>query len=100
MSVKPQRRKEEAEDKTPKQEPGGKTHGEKAMADRTPDAHDMTETDLAAEKMGNNQLQGDDQLNVQNERHAQAEVTTETESVMEGLKRRERHEEETGDKEK
>ncbi|HAC57890.1 hypothetical protein [Parvibaculum sp.] len=96
MSVKPQRRKEEAEDKTPRQEPGGKTHGEKAMADRTPDAHDMTETDLAAEKMGNNQLQGDDQLNVQNERQAQAEVTTETESVMEGLKRREAQERKSG----
>ncbi|MFN4229784.1 hypothetical protein [Parvibaculum sp.] len=96
MSVKPQRRKEEAEDKTPRQEPGGKTHGEKALADRTPDAHDMMETDLAAEKMGNNQLQGDDQLNVQNERHAQAEVTTETESVMEGLRRREAQEQKSG----
>lgn len=96
MSVKPQ--KKEAE--TPRQEPGGKTHGAKAQADRTPDAHDVTDTDLAAEKMGNNQLQGDDQLNVQNERHAQAEVTTETDSVMEGLKRRERRGEETSDEEK
>ena len=58
--------------------------------DRTPDAHDVTETDLAADKMGNNQLQGDDQEKVHNERHAQAEVTTETDSIMEGLKRKEK----------
>ncbi len=49
----------------------------------------MNETDLAADKMGNNQLQGDDQENVHNERHAQAEVTTDTDSIMEGLKRKE-----------
>ena len=92
MSVKPQKKPEDALEKTPKQEPGGKTHGEKARADRTPDAHDLTETDLAAEKMGNNQLQGDDQENVHNQRHAQAEVTTGTDSVIEGLKRKEREE--------
>ncbi len=50
----------------------------------------MNETDLAADKMGNNQLQGDDQENVHNERHAQAEVTTDTDSIMEGLKRKEK----------
>lgn len=92
MSVKPQKKPEDAHEETPKQEPGGKTHGEKAGADRTPDAHDLTETDLAADKMGNNQLQGDDQENVHNQRHAQAEVTTETDSVIEGLKRKEREE--------
>jgi len=86
MSVKPQKNDNE----TPKRKPGGKTEGRKDMADRTPDAHDVTETDLAADKMGNNQLQGDDQENVHNERHAQAEVTTETDSVMEGLKRKDR----------
>jgi hypothetical protein len=48
----------------------------------------VTETDLAADKMGNNQLQGEDQESVHNERHAQAEVTTETDSVLEGLKRK------------
>jgi len=91
MSVKPQKR----DDRTPRQKPGGQTEGEKNLADRTPDAHDLTETDLAADKMGNNRLQGDDQLNVHNERHAQAEATTETDSVMEGLKRRERRQEES-----
>ena len=88
MSVKPQKR----DDRTPRQKPGGQTEGEKNLADRTPDAHDLSETDLAADKMGNNRLQGDDQLNVHNERHAQAEAKTETDSVMEGLERRERRE--------
>ncbi|MEQ8377935.1 hypothetical protein [Parvibaculum sp.] len=90
MSVKPQNKPEEAHDETPKQKPGGQTEGKKDLADRTPDAHDVTETDLAADKMGNNQLQGDDQEKVHNERHAQAEVTTETDSIMEGLKRKEK----------
>jgi len=31
---------------------------------------DVTETDLAPERMGRNSLQGDDQQNVRNERHA------------------------------
>ncbi len=90
MSVKPQKKPEEAHDETPKQEPGGKTEGRKDLADRTPDAHDVTETDLAADKMGNNQLQGSEQGKVNNERDGQAEVTTETDSIMEGLKRKER----------
>ena len=34
----------------------------------------LTETDLAARIQGDNELQGDDQLNVQNERKAQAEA--------------------------
>ena len=88
MSVKPQKNPEEARNETPKQTPGGKTDGKKDLADRTPDAHDVTETDLAADKMGNNQLQGEDQESVHNERHSQAEVTTETDSVLEGLKRK------------
>jgi len=91
MSMKPQKH----DDKAPRQKPGGRTEGGKKLAGRMPDAHDVSETDLAAEKMGNNQLQGDDQLNVHNERHAQAEATTETDSVMEGLERRERQQEES-----
>ena len=75
------------------QKPGGQTEGRKGLAERTPDAHDVTGTDLAADKMGNNQLQGDDQESVHNQRHAQAEVTTETDSVMEGLKRKDGAEE-------
>jgi hypothetical protein len=34
-------------------------------------ASDLREVDFAADKMGNNQLQGDDQANVRNQRHAQ-----------------------------
>lgn len=90
MSVKPQKKPEDAREETPKQKPGGQTDGKKDLADRAPDAHDMTETDLAADKMGNNQLQGDDQVNVQNQRHAQAEVTTDTDTILEGLKRKEK----------
>ena len=86
MSAKPRKR----DDETPKQQPGGKTEGRKDAASRTPDAHEVSETDLAADKMGNNRLQGDDQEKVHNERHAQAEVTTETDSIMEGLKRKDR----------
>ena len=90
MSVKPQRKPDEAREETPEQKPGGKTEGRKDLADRTPDAHDVSETDLAADKMGNNRLQGDDQENVHNERHAQAEVSEETDSIMEGLKRKDK----------
>ncbi|MEM1307768.1 MAG: hypothetical protein AAGG99_09595 [Pseudomonadota bacterium] len=42
-----------------------------------PAAHELTETDLANEKMGNNQLQGDDQKQVHNQRHAQPGVRRE-----------------------
>ena len=68
-----------------------------------PKASDMTETDLADEEMGNNQLQGDDQNKVRNERHAKPDETTETDSVEEGLKRRERgraEREESGNRKK
>ncbi|PKQ08781.1 MAG: hypothetical protein CVT73_05835 [Alphaproteobacteria bacterium HGW-Alphaproteobacteria-12] len=88
MSVKPRKQKEEAVEERPHQKPGGKTEGTRKTAARTPDAGDITETDLASDKMGDNELQGDDQLNVRNERHAQPDVTTEMDSVMDGLKRK------------
>lgn len=37
-------------------------------------ASDITETDLASEKMGRNKLQGDDQSQVRNQRHAVPDV--------------------------
>ncbi len=37
-------------------------------------ASDVTETDLASEKMGRNELQGDDQSQIQNQRHAVPDV--------------------------
>ena len=36
---------------------------------RYPKASDVTEADLAPQKMGDNTLQGNDQLNVRNQRH-------------------------------
>ena len=47
----------------------------------------LTETDLAADIMGDNELQGNDQLNVQNERKAQAEALQEATGVVESAKR-------------
>ena len=47
----------------------------------------LTEADLASDIQGNNQLQGNDQHNVQNERKAQAEVLQESSSIVENAKR-------------
>ena len=46
---------------------------------------ELTETDLAQERMGNNQLQGNDQQEVRNQRHAVPDTTTKTEGVVESL---------------
>ncbi|WP_420409602.1 hypothetical protein [Hoeflea sp.] len=49
---------------------------------------DLTETDLAADKMGRNSLQGDDQQKTRNQREAVAEVKKEPdESVVDSLKK-------------
>ncbi|WAJ29552.1 hypothetical protein [Antarcticirhabdus aurantiaca] len=45
----------------------------------------ITETDLAQERMGNNQIQGNDQENVHNQRQAVPDVKTETEGVVESF---------------
>lgn len=45
----------------------------------------LTETDLAQERMGNNQLQGNDQEDVRNQRQAVPDVKTETEGVVESF---------------
>ena len=50
----------------------------------------VTETDLASDIMGDNALQGDDQLNVQNERKAQAEALQEATGVVESAKRQDK----------
>jgi hypothetical protein len=47
----------------------------------------LTETDLAPERMGNNSLQGDDQLRVHNERHAVPDEKTGTDDVIESLEK-------------
>ena len=50
-------------------------------------ARNLTETDLASDKMGNNQLQGDDQELVRNQRHAVPDEKVETDDIVEGLEK-------------
>lgn len=47
----------------------------------------LTETDLAQKKMGRNDLQGDDQDNVRNERHAVPEAKKQTDGVVESFRK-------------
>ncbi|UOM35917.1 hypothetical protein [Acuticoccus sp. I52.16.1] len=51
--------------------------------DRTRDAERIGETDIAGDVMGNNRLQGDDQLNVHNQRQAvpDAKLTADADPV-------------------
>jgi len=51
----------------------------------TPDNTKISESDLANDTMGNNQLQGNDQLNVQNQRQAVPDVKQKTEGVVESF---------------
>lgn len=60
------------------------TSQDKPTRPTTSDAR-VTETDLAQDRMGNNQLQGNDQENVHNQRHAVPDVKTETEGVVESF---------------
>ena len=48
---------------------------------------DLSRTDLAAEEMGNNSLQGNDQGNVRNERRAVPDVKTSTDGVIESFEK-------------
>ncbi|MEZ5815704.1 MAG: hypothetical protein R3D44_01305 [Hyphomicrobiaceae bacterium] len=52
-------------------------------ATRAPDAHDVSETDIAQEKMGRNSLQGDDQERVRNQRQAVPDVRQEADGIIE-----------------
>lgn len=48
----------------------------------------LTEADLAQDKMGDNSLHGDDQANVRNQRHAVPDVTQEPDDgVIDGLEK-------------
>lgn len=47
----------------------------------------LTEADLANRKMGDNDLQGDDQANVRNQRHAVPDTRLETDSIKESLRK-------------
>ena len=46
-------------------------------ATRAPEAHTITESDLAQDEMGRNSLQGDDQSNVRNQRQEVPDVKDE-----------------------
>ena len=55
--------------------------GEKGGNEGAPESEDrLTEAELADDIMGNNQLQGDDQLNVRNERQAVPDAKLEPDS--------------------
>lgn len=45
----------------------------------------LSQADLAADEMGDNSLQGDDQANVRNERHAVPDTRTEADGVIESF---------------
>lgn len=47
----------------------------------------LTRSDLAADEMGDNSLQGDDQGNVRNERHAVPDVKKEADDVIESFEK-------------
>ena len=63
------------------------TEANKKPAKRGVDASTVRESDLANQKMGDNQLQGDDQLNVRNQRHAVPDQKQETDGIIEGLEK-------------
>lgn len=47
----------------------------------------LRETDLASDRMGRNSLQGDDQNNVRNERHAQPQPRSAPDETMESFEK-------------
>lgn len=57
-------------------------------AQRKPAATQLKETDFANQKMGNNQMQGEDQLKVHNQRHAVPDVKRDADkSILETLEK-------------
>ena len=56
------------------------------MSEKDRSNMNITETDLAQDKMGDNALQGD-QANVRNQRHAVPDVKTETDGIIESLEK-------------
>lgn len=55
---------------------------------RAPDAHTVTESDLAQDEMGKNSLQGEDQASVRNQRKEVPNVKDEAdESIIETLEK-------------
>lgn len=73
---------------------GGHATGQQGVkpAGKTEPGELPDEFDYADEIAGRNSLQGNDQLNVHNERQAQAGATGETEGVIESFEKTEEHE--------
>ncbi|MCV0397406.1 MAG: hypothetical protein K5872_16285 [Rhizobiaceae bacterium] len=61
------------------------TDDRKSATRSTIDSAQRTESDLANRRMGDNKLQGDDQVKVRNQRHAVPDVDTRTEGVVESF---------------
>lgn len=62
------------------------------MTHRKPKAKDtgparLKESDLAQQKMGDNALQGNDQRNVRNQRHAVPDVRQEADDILESFEK-------------
>ena len=55
--------------------------------EKSADKQGISRSDLAQDEMGNNQLQGDDQENVRNQRHALPDVKTEADGVIESFEK-------------
>ena len=55
--------------------------------EKSTDKQGISRSDLAQDEMGNNQLQGDDQENVRNQRHAVPNVKTEADGVIESFEK-------------
>lgn len=51
------------------------------------DARDLRQDDFAAERMGSNRLEGNDQLNVRNERHAVADERRDADSMEDSFRK-------------
>jgi hypothetical protein len=66
---------------------GNVSPGQHGAKHAGPEAEELTETDLAEDKTGNNQLQGNDQGNVHNQRHAQPDTKTDTDGVVESYEK-------------
>jgi hypothetical protein len=57
------------------------------MAQKRHKPSELAETDFARERMGRNSLQGDDQSNVRNQRHAQADAKKTTDGPIESARK-------------
>ena len=55
--------------------------------EKSADKQGISRSDLAQDEMGNNQVQGDDQENVRNQRHALPDVKTEADGVIESFEK-------------